>query len=158
MVLQRRDKRRYLLVYANIQNFSDNFHQSADNLEDIALNPNNSRDRNNKKEFHNKLDKNRNTNILTPYKKTNANLYNLQFSTIIKHRFQEIFGSVEFEKANINLIHKQNFPYKNCFILRCNLKSIDKILFTISCCNPPLTTIKTSGTIRKLTAQSEIKT
>ena len=157
MVLQRRDKRRYLLVYANIQNFSDNFHPPS-NLEDIALNPNNSRDRNSKNRFDNKLDKNKNTNILIPYKKTNVNLYNLQFSTIIKHRFQEIFGSVEFEKANINLIHKQNFLYKNCFILRCNLKSIDKILFTISCCNPPLTTIKTSGTIRKLIAQSEIKT
>ena len=155
MVLQRRDKRRYLLVYANIQIFSDNF-LPPDTLEDITLYATNSQGINTKNRFDDKLDKNKNTNILIPYKKTKFNSYNLHFSTIIKQRFQEIFGSVEFEKANIYLIHKQNFLFKNCFILRCNLKSIDKILFTISCCNPPLTTIKTSGTIRKLIAQSEI--
>ena len=156
MVLQRRDKRRYLLLYVNVQIFSDNF-QPPDNSEDIPLYATNSQIINAKNIFKNKSDKNKNTNYLIPYKKTKCNLYNLHLSTIIKQRFQEIFGSVEFEKANIYLIHKQNFHSKNCFILRCNLKSIDKILFTVSCCNPPLTTIKTSGTIRRLIDLSEIR-
>ena len=155
MVLQRRDKRRYLLVYGNIKIFSDNFYPS-DKLEDNSLYASNYQGDNTKNRFNTKLDKNQNTNILIPYKKTKFNSYNLHLSNLIKLRFQEIFGSVEFEKANIYLIHEQNSLSKNCFILRCNLKSIDKILFTISCCNPPLTTIKTSGTIRKLIAQSEI--
>lgn len=154
-MLQRRDKRRYLLIYVNDQFFSDSsLHGRTEN---IALYATNSQVIDTKNRFNNWSDKSKNPNILSPNKKTKFDSYNFHLSNIIKQRFQEIFGSVEFEKANIFLIHKQQFHFKNCFIIRCNLKSIDKILFTLSCCNPPLTTIKISGTIRRLIAQNESK-
>ena len=66
MVLQRRDKRRYLLVYGNIKIFSDNFYPS-DKLEDNSLYASNYQGDNTKNRFNTKLDKNQNTNILIPY-------------------------------------------------------------------------------------------
>jgi Rpp14/Pop5 family len=155
IVLQRRDKRRYLLIYTNDKFFSK-FH-IHDKSEDIPLYVTNSQVIDTRSPFNKTSDKNKVPNILIPNKKTKFNSYNFYLYTIIKERFEEIFGSVEFEKANIYLIYKQYFLCKNCFILRCNLISIDKILFTLSCCNPPLTTIKISGTIRRLIAQSEVK-
>jgi RNase P/RNase MRP subunit POP5 len=99
-----------------------------------------------------------NNNILHKKNKkyNNNNNNHLHSSKLIKKRFSELFGSIEFEKANITLIYKQNFSLKNSFIIKCNLKSIDKVLFALSCCNPPLTTIKISGTLKKLISSIEI--
>jgi RNase P/RNase MRP subunit POP5 len=97
---------------------------------------------------------NNNNSIL--HKKNKKYNNNTHSSKLIKKRFSELFGSIEFEKANITLIYKQNFSLKNSFIIKCNLKSIDKVLFALSCSNPPLTTIKISGTIKKLISSIEI--
>ena len=158
IVLRRRDKRRYILVYVNDQIFinpSESINDSAGTIYDTTNSQIIS--------IENIL-----SNSQEKYKKNNNTLYkknkeyninknnNSHFSTLIKKRFSDLFGSIEFEKASINLIYKQHFSLKNCFIIRCNLKSIDKVLFALSCCHPPLTTVKISGTLKKLTSSIEI--
>jgi hypothetical protein len=159
-MLRRRDKRRYLLVYVDEQIFKCPS-QLRDGSADIVYDPINSQiisrenmssnsqeEYKNNNTFHKKNKKynNENTNI-------NINSY---YSRLIKKRFSELFGSIEFEKASISLIYKKNFSLKNSFIIKCNLKCIDKVLFALSCCNPPLTTIKISGTLKKLISSIEI--
>jgi hypothetical protein len=155
MVLQRRDKKRYLLILLNDRFFPENLPHNRSG--DVYLYDSNSKVSDVKNQVNNKADKIISSDFLNPKKKNKFNSHNFHLNFIIKQRFQEIFGSIELEKSNIYLIHKQPVHFKNCVILRCNLKSIDKILFTLSCCNPPLTTIKISGTIRRLIAQSENK-
>ena len=127
-MLRRKDKRRYILVYVNDQIFTDSSQLMNDSTDTFYYTTNS---------------KICNNNI--PY-----------FIKIIKKRFFELFGSIEFEKASINIIYEQHFFLRNCFILRCNIKSLDKVLFALSCCYPPLTTIKISGTLKKLISSSEI--
>lgn len=146
MVLQRRDKRRYILVYVNdqiIPNSLELMNVLGDSFKDIKSqiifeekNPSS------QGEY-------KNNNITLPKNNIEYNYFSI-FSKILKKRFSELFGSIEFEKASIVTIFKQNFSFRNCLIIRCNLQSVDKVLFTISCCNPPLTTIKISGTLKKL--------
>jgi RNase P/RNase MRP subunit POP5 len=154
-VLRRRDKRRYLLVYADEQMFIGPS-QIMDGSSNPIYDTINSQI---------KIRENMSSNSQQKYKKNNNNLQkkikkynnnNPHSSKLIKKRFSELFGSIEFEKANITLIYKQNFSLKNSFIIKCNLKSIDKVLFALSCCNPPLTTIKISGTLKKLISSIEI--
>jgi hypothetical protein len=153
MVLQRKDKRRYLLVYVNDKIFSDSLtrmHASANSIND--------------QKFHNIFRelthlssgeyKNNSTSLSKI--KDGYNDYYLIFSKFLKKRFFELFGSIELEKANITLIYKQDLSSINCFIIRCNLVSIEKVLFTLSCYNPPLTTITISGTLKKLIKSSKI--
>ena len=144
-MLRRRDKRRYLLVYVDEQIFI-----GPSQLMDGSSNP----------VYDNinsqiKFRENMSSNYQEKYNNNNNNNH-LHSSKLIKKRFSELFGSIEFEKANITLIYKQNFSLKNSFIIKCNLKSIDKVLFALSCCNPPLTTIKISGTLKKLISSIEI--
>jgi Rpp14/Pop5 family len=159
IVLQRRDKRRYILVYANDQilNSSQLMNNSADTF---YCTINCQLFFNNKDNLVGKSqEKYNNNNIMIPKndKKNNYhNNYVHKSSKIIKKRFSELFGSIEFEKASINIIYKENFSLRNCFIIRCNIKSVDKVLFAISCCYPPLTTIKISGTLKKLISSIEI--
>jgi RNase P/RNase MRP subunit POP5 len=154
-VLRRRDKRRYLLVYADEQMFI-----GPSQLMDGSSNPiydtinSQIKIRENMSSNSQQKYKNNNNNLQKKIKKYNNN--NPHSSKLIKKRFSELFGSIEFEKANITLIYKQNFSLKNSFIIKCNLKSIDKVLFALSCCNPPLTTIKISGTLKKLISSIEI--
>ena len=105
-VLRRRDKRRYILLYASDE-------------------------------------------ILTTSKDTNKKDAN-NFIRILRKRFYELFGSIELEKASIHIISKNNFHLSNYIILKCNLESIENVLFAISLAYPPSTTIKISGTIKKL--------
>ena len=155
IVLRRRDKRRYLLVYADEQMFI-----GPSQLMDGSSNPvydtinSQIKIRENMSSNSQQKYKNNNNNLQKKIKKYNNN--NPHSSKLIKKRFSELFGSIEFEKANITLIYKQNFSLKNSFIIKCNLKSIDKVLFALSCCNPPLTTIKISGTLKKLISSIEI--
>jgi Rpp14/Pop5 family len=155
-VLRRRDKRRYLLVYVNDQIFIGPS-QLMDGSEDTVYDTPNSQIISRENILNNSTDKYKNNNITPPKKnkKYNNNTHT-HSSKLIKKRFSELFGSIEFEKASIYLIYKQNFSLRNCFILRCNLKSVDKVLFALSCCNPPLTTIKISGTLKKLLSSIEI--
>ena len=84
----------------------------------------------------------------------NRDLYNL--IKPIKKRFYELFGSIELEKANIYIISKNNFDLPHYIILKCNLESIENVLSAISLTFPPLTTIKISGTLKKLTSSIDI--
>lgn len=84
----------------------------------------------------------------------NRDLYNL--IKPIKKRFYELFGSIELEKANIYIISKNNFDLPHYIILKCNLESIENVLSAISLTFPPLTTIKISGTLKKLTSSIAI--
>ena len=74
----------------------------------------------------------------------------------IKKRFYELFGSIELEKANIYIISKNKFDVPHYIILKCNLESIENVLSAISLTFPPLTTIKISGTLKKLTSSIAI--
>ena len=154
-MLRRRDKRRYLLVYVDEQIFigpSQLMDGSSNPIYDTI---------NSQIKFRENMSSNsqqkykNNNNILQKKNKKYNNNNNPHSSKLIKKRFSELFGSIEFEKANITLIYKQNFSLKNSFIIKCNLKSIDKVLFALSCCNPPLTTIKISGTLKKLISSIE---
>lgn len=113
MVLRRKTKHRYLLLFANYEKYVD------------------SKDLNNK-----------------DITKSIA---------ILRKRFYELFGSIELEKANIDIIIKNNLCLPNLFIVKCNLDSMDKVLCAISLSYPPLTTIKISGTIKNLTSRLEFK-
>jgi len=108
VVLRRKDKRRYILLYVNVEMIES------------------SNDTNNK------------------------DISNLIWR--IKKRFYELFGSIELEKANIYIISKNKFDVPHYTILKCNLESIENVLFAISLTFPPLTTIKISGTLKKLTS------
>ena len=138
--------------------------QLMDGSADIVYDTTNSQIISRKNILQNSQEKYENNNI-TLHKKNknynnnnnnNSNYKNHYSSKLIKKRFSEIFGSIEFEKASINLVYIQNFSLRNGFIIRCNLKSVDKVLFVLSCCNPPLTTIKISGTLKKLISSIEI--
>ena len=72
---------------------------------------------------------------------------------IIKKRFSELFGFIELEKSNIQIIRVKKIKIKDIFVLKCNLDAIDKLLFTLSMCKPVVTTLKTSGTLRKLSSE-----
>lgn len=113
MVLRRKTKHRYLLLFANYEQYVD------------------SKDLNNK-----------------DITKSIA---------ILRKRFYELFGSIELEKANIDIIIKNNLCLPNSFIVKCNLDSMDKVLCAISLSYPPLTTIKISGTIKNLTSRLDFK-
>ena len=161
-MLRRRDKRRYLLVYVDEQ-ICKCPSQLMDGSADIVYDPINSQiiSRENMSSNSQEEYKNNNNNTLhkknKKYNNRNNNInINSHYSRLIKKRFSELFGSIEFEKASISLIDKKNLSLKNCFIIKCNLKCIDKVLFALSCCNPPLTTIKISGTLKKLTSFIEI--
>jgi len=69
---------------------------------------------------------------------------------IIKKRFSELFGFIELEKSNIHTIRVKKIKIDDIFVVKCNLGAIDKLLFTLSMCKPLITTLKTSGTLRKL--------
>ena len=157
-MLRRRDKRRYLLVYVDEQIFI-NPSQLMDGLSNPVYDTINSEIKPIENKSINSQEKYKNNNNILHKKNkkyNNNNNNNPHSSKLIKKRFSELFGSIEFEKASINLIYKQNFSLKNSFIIKCNLKSMDKVLFALSCCNPPLTTIKISGTLKKLISSIEI--
>ncbi len=72
---------------------------------------------------------------------------------IIKKRFSELFGFIELEKSNIQIIRVKKIKINDIFVVKCNLNAIDKLLFTLSMCKPLITTLKTSGTLRKLSSE-----
>ena len=72
---------------------------------------------------------------------------------IIKKRFSELFGFIELEKSNIQTIRLKKVKIDDIFVVKCNLGAIDKLLFTLSMCKPLITTLKTSGTLRKLSSE-----
>lgn len=156
-MLRRRDKRRYLLVYVDEQIFIDPS-QLMDGLSNPVYDTINSEIKPIENISSNSQEKYKNNNntIHKKNKKSNNHNKNPHSSKLIKKRFSELFGSIEFEKASINLIYNKTFLLNNSFIIKCNLKSIDKVLFALSCCNPPLTTIKISGTLKKLISSIEI--
>ena len=117
MVLRRKDKHRYLLLYVNDEIFNDidTHFQDTDN-KDIR-----------------------------------------KSITILRKRFSELFGTIELEKASINIVFENNMGPPNFLILKCKLASMDNILCAIALSYPPLTTIKISGTIKKLTSSIAIE-
>ena len=113
MVLRRKDKHRYLLLFVN---------------DEISLN---FQDTNNKDKP--------------------------QSITILRRRFSELFGTIEFEKAGIKFILENNLGSRHFLIIKCKLECIDNMLCAIALSHPPLTTIKISGTIKKLTSSMELE-
>ena len=100
---------------------------------------------------------NNNNNNLVDANNKNFNLYYYSIIKIIKKRYSEIFGFIESERADIHVIviKKTSLP-KNIMVLRCSLDSIDNILFIISVTYPEITTLKISGTIKKLISHSNL--
>ncbi|MGD1835216.1 MAG: Rpp14/Pop5 family protein [Nitrososphaeraceae archaeon] len=91
-----------------------------------------------------------NNNIINANNK-NFNFYYYTIIKIIKKRYSEIFGFIESERANIHVIViKKIIIPKNAMVIRCDLDSLDKLLFITSISNPEITTLKISGTIKKL--------
>jgi RNase P/RNase MRP subunit POP5 len=117
MVLRRKDKHRYLLLYVNDEIFNE---------------------------------------IVTHFQDT-GNKDLRKSITIIRKRFSELFGTIELEKASINIVFKNNMCTPNFLIIKCKLASMDNILCAIALSYPPLTTIKISGTIKKLTSSIAIE-
>ena len=100
---------------------------------------------------------NNNNNNLVDANNKNFNLYYYSIIKIIKKRYSEIFGFIESERADIHVIviKKTSLP-KNSMVLRCSLDSIDNLLFIISVTYPEITTLKISGTIKKLISHSNL--
>ena len=117
MVLRRKEKRRYLLLYVNDEIFNE---------------------------------------IVTHFQDTD-NKDIRKSITILRKRFSELFGTIELEKASINIVFKNNLCPPNFLIIKCKLASMDNILCAIALSYPPLTTIKISGTIKKLTSSIAIE-
>ena len=117
MVLRRKDKHRYLLLYVNDEIFNE---------------------------------------IVTHFQNTD-NKDIRKSITILRKRFSELFGTIELEKASINIVFKNNMCPPNFLIIKCKLASMDNILCAIALSYPPLTTIKISGTIKKLTSSIAIE-
>jgi RNase P/RNase MRP subunit POP5 len=117
MVLRRKDKHRYLLLYVNDEIFNE---------------------------------------IVTHFQDTD-NKDIRKSITILRKRFSELFGTIELEKASINIVFKNNMCPPNFLIIKCKLASMDNILCAIALSYPPLTTIKISGTIKKLTSSIAIE-
>ena len=117
MVLRRKDKHRYLLLYVN----DEIFNEIATNFQD------------------------------TDNKDIRKSI------TILRKRFSELFGTIELEKASINAVFENNLCPPNFLIIKCKLASMDNILCAIALSYPPLTTIKISGTIKKLTSSIAIE-
>lgn len=73
---------------------------------------------------------------------------------LIKRRYSELFGFIDLEKSGIQIITGKKIRFEGVVILRCHLDSIDHLLFTIATFNKPkITTLKMSGTIRKLISE-----
>src|ERR1044072_4935790 len=102
MVLRRKDKHRYLLLFVN---------------DEISLN------------FQDTNNKDKPKSI-----------------TLLRRRFSELFGTIEFEKASIKFILENNLGSRHFLIIKCKLESIDNMLTAIALSHPPLTTITMSGT------------
>lgn len=117
MVLRRKDKHRYLLLYVNDEIFNE---------------------------------------IVTHFQDTD-NKDIRKSITILRKRFSELFGTIELEKASINAVFENNSCPPNFLIIKCKLASMDYILCAIALSYPPLTTIKISGTIKKLTSSIAIE-
>jgi RNase P/RNase MRP subunit POP5 len=117
MVLRRKDKHRYLLLYVNDEIFNE---------------------------------------IVTHFQDTD-NKDIRKSITILRKRFSELFGTIELEKASINAVFENNSCPPNFLIIKCKLASMDNILCAIALSYPPLTTIKISGTIKKLTSSIAIE-
>ena len=117
MVLRRKDKHRYLLLYVNDKIFNeiDTHFQDTDN-KDIQ-----------------------------------------KSIKILRKRFSELFGTIELEKASINIIFENNLCPPHFLIIKCKLASMDNILCAIALSYPPLTTIKISGKIKKLISSIAIE-
>jgi len=113
MVLRRKDKHRYLLLYVN--------DEISSHVKDIS----------------------------------NKDIKSI---TIIRRRFSELFGTIALEKASIKVICENNLCLPPLLIIKCKLESMDNVLCAIALSYPPLTTIKISGTIKKLTSSVRIET
>ena len=87
MVLRRKDKHRYLLLYVNDEIFNE---------------------------------------IVTHFETGDKDLR--KSITILRKRFSELFGTIELEKASINIVFENNMGPPNFLIIKCKLASMDNIL------------------------------
>jgi hypothetical protein len=81
-----------------------------------------------------------------------AILYKLDLSLAevrgeIDQRFTELFGSLAIEFAYVRSYYTK---HQGIFILGCDLKYIEQILFTVAVLHHPMTAIAMSGTLRRL--------
>jgi hypothetical protein len=87
MVLRRKDKHRYLLLYVNDEIFNE---------------------------------------IVTHFETGNKDLR--KSITILRKRFSELFGTIELEKASINMVFENNMAPPNFLIIKCKLASMVNFL------------------------------
>ena len=137
-MLRRRDKRRYLAIAIDKS-------QLLDTLTELKNQPSTV-------PFENKLNNNR---------KRISDLKNRTYDPelkfllkIIRRRYSELFGFIDLEKSGLQIITGKKIKFEGIFILKCHLDSIDNLLFTLATFNKPkITTVKMSGTIRKLISE-----
>ena len=172
MMLRRREKRRYLtvLVKRNELMKLSIFSKNSSNSQELKTpSTNGSKTVQTKplvlaqrqQQSVSSLEKNNNSKL----KNNKQNNFNLKkeeqqpidpskiLLKIIKKRFSELFGYIELEKSNIQIIQVKKIKIEDIFVVKCNLIAIDKLLFTLLMCKPLITTLKTSGTLRKLTSE-----
>ena len=155
MTLKRRNKRRYIVLsydekkieryYYNLKKINNHNSSYFNNHFEKSMS-----EKSQKRMYNFDNNNNHNNNSIDINNK-NFNLYYYSIIKIIKKRYSEIFGFIDSEKADIHVIViKKILLPKNITVLRCNLDSIDKLLFIISVSHPEITTLKISGTIKKL--------
>jgi len=175
MMLRRREKRRYLTVLVkreDLMQLSQSSKNSSNSQESKMISTNGSNTAETKSlaltqqqqqqqqhqqsvssfQRHNssKLKKNKQNNFYSKKGEQQEIDPSKILLKIIKKRFSELFGFVELEKSNIQTIRVKKIKIDDIFVVKCNLRAIDKLLFTLSMCKPLITTLKTSGTLRKL--------
>ena len=174
MMLRRREKRRYLTVLVKrdevekLAQFSKNSSNSQESRTSSSNGSNtietkslvmtqqqqerqqsvSSHQRNN-----GKMKNNKQNNFNLKKEEQLANDPSKILLKIIKKRFSELFGFIALEKSNIQIIRVKKINIDDFFVVKCNLSAIDKLLFTLLMCKPLITTLKTSGTLRKLISE-----
>ena len=173
MMLRRREKRRYLTILVKkdelekLSQFSKNSSNSQESRTPSSNGSNtletkslaitqqqkqqqsvSSLQRNNSSSKL-KNNKQNNFNLKKEKEEQQANDPSKILQKIIKKRFSELFGFIELEKSNIQVIRVRKIKIDDIFVVKCNLDAIDKLLFTLLMCRPIITTLKTSGTLRK---------
>ena len=74
------------------------------------------------------------------------------FLKTIRKTYSELFGTIDLEKSGIGFIEYKNCKLAEIKVIKCYLNSLEKLLFTLAISYPPTTTLKVSGTLKKLTS------
>lgn len=73
----------------------------------------------------------------------------INFTKSFYNRLEGLFGSIDFYKSTIKIIHIDSLP-SNFVIIKCKLEYFDNVLMAIYFTNSPLLILPVSGTIKQL--------